>query len=249
MEAIDLKKFRVFYQPQYDRHKLEIHSFEALIRWNDGERMIAPNEFIPLAEKKGFMGAITRQVIDIVFRDVSTIDLFDERSVAINLSTDQLVEDAFLDYVTEMKQTYALDTKRIVFEITETSLFQDIEKVNFTLSTLKKMGFQISLDDFGAGYSSLFRISEHDIDEVKFDKSFLEDIENPKTYAIMKKTAELFNSFGIRMVAEGVEKKEQLEVISGFMIDLYQGYYLCRPLPVDELMNKELNTKKRRTSQ
>ncbi|SMP61894.1 bifunctional diguanylate cyclase/phosphodiesterase [Anoxynatronum buryatiense] len=236
MEAIEKKRFQVFYQPQYDSKKLEINSFEALIRWKDGTTCIAPNEFIPLAEKKGLMGPITWQVIDTVFRDVSEHAFFSGRTVAINLSADQLVEDAFIEYVTAKKKLHALEAQRIVFEITETSLFNDIEKVKFTLSTLRKMGFQLSIDDFGAGYSSLFRISEHEIDEVKFDKSFIDDFQNPKTYAIMKKTAELFNSFGIRVVVEGVEKKEQLEMIEGFMIDLYQGYHFCKPAPLEKLM-------------
>ncbi len=110
------------------------------------------------------------------FRTTQKVFYSHKKKVSINLSSDQLIEETFVDYVKSKLTFYDIDASYIVFEITETSLFNDVDKVNQTLYRLKALGCQLSLDDFGNGYSSLFRFSKHDIDEIKFDKSFIDDI-------------------------------------------------------------------------
>lgn len=227
--AIIEKSFTIHYQPQLCSKSRAITSFEALIRWNNHGTFVSPAEFIPIAESKGLMSPITRLVVEQVFKDSKENPLFTGKRIAINLSVDQLVEEAFTEYVKEKVLQYRIEPQNIVFEITETSLVNDVERINLTLKALKKIGFQLSLDDFGNGYSSLFRFSKHEINEIKFDKAFIDDIANPKTYNTMKKTAELFKSFNMRIVAEGIETAEQLEQIKDFEIDLYQGFFFYRP--------------------
>ncbi|MBN2221304.1 MAG: EAL domain-containing protein [Vallitaleaceae bacterium] len=235
LDSIEKELFEVYYQPQYNPDK-SVNSFEALLRLRyDGEN-IPVMDIISIAERKGLMPAITKQVVNIVFHDISQYSIFKNKKVSINISPDLLVDDEFKDYLLTMYTNHHLEKGQIVIEVTETSLFNDVEKVNSTISYLKKIGFEISIDDFGTGYSSIFRFSEHDIDEVKFDKIFIQDIENPKTYRIMQKTIELFKSFDVRVVIEGVEEEQQLEAIQNFDIDLYQGYLFCRPQPIQDLL-------------
>ncbi len=233
--AISDKSFEVYYQPQVDVKSREIKSFEALIRWKSGDVYISPGEFIPLAESKGLMAPITRIVVEKVFMDSVNEPYFKNRRISINLSADQLVSNAFVKFVQDRMDYYRLNPKNIVFEITETSLFNDMERVNQTLKTIKKMGFELSLDDFGHGFSSLFRFSRLDIDEIKFDKSFVEDIENIKTYSTMQKTAELFKVFNMRIVVEGVETEAQLKAVESMDVDMIQGYYFAKPAPLSQL--------------
>lgn len=230
--------FEVHYQPQMDMHLNQVGSYEALIRWAENGAYIPPGHFIPLAESKGLMTPITRIVIDRVFSDYTSQALFKNKRVSINLSADQLVNYSFVDFVKERASHYGIDPKWIVFEITETSLFNDMDKVNQTLLSLKQLGYGLSLDDFGHGFSSLFRFSRLDIDEIKFDKAFIEDIENIKTFSTIQKTAELFKIYDMRIVVEGVETESQLKAIQALDIDLVQGYYFAKPVPLEVLKHK-----------
>lgn len=234
-KAIKEKCFIMYYQPQVDKSSHDICAFEALIRWKLEGQFISPAEFIPLAENKGLMSEITRQVIQQVFKDVVTESAFSNKMVAINLSVDQLVEESFLDFVAEICSVYPVYTPSIIFEITETVLFNDVKRVNVTIEGLKKLGFQISLDDFGDGYSSIYRFAKLDLDEVKFDKVFISDLHNKKTYNTFKKTAELFKSFDMRIVVEGIENQTQLDYIMTLPIDVLQGFYFYRPMPIEEI--------------
>lgn len=240
LNAISLKQFEMFYQPQYD-NKFKVVSFEALLRLWDGNNYISPMEIIELAEKKGLMGLITRQIIDIVFKDFSTNDVFKNRRVSINISPDQLVEEGFKEFVIDKIQEYSVDASRVVFEITETTLFNDIESTSTSLRFFRDLGIRISIDDFGTGYSSLFRFIEHEIDEVKYDKSFIDNISNYKTYLVMQKTIELFKDFKIRIVVEGVEEKEQMEMMKDLKIDLYQGFLFNKPSRIEDFSDIDLN--------
>ncbi len=237
-KAIIENCFEVHYQPQMDMHLDQVASYEALIRWQENGAYIPPGLFIPLAESKGLMTPITRIVIDQVFSDYTSQTLFKDKRVSINLSADQLVNFTFVDFVKERASHYSIDPKWIVFEITETSLFNDMDKVNQTLLSLKQLGYGLSLDDFGHGFSSLFRFSRLDIDEIKFDKAFIEDIENTKTFSTIQKTAELFKIYDMRIVVEGVETKSQLEAIQALDIDIVQGYYYAKPAPIEVLKLK-----------
>ncbi len=235
--AIQNRTFELYYQPQV-HHKAphDICSFEALIRWKYNGKWIAPDHFLPIVEKNGWMHTLTSFVIDQAMYDITRYDLFNDKKVAINLSADQLVDAALIETIENAVRRLRISPSSIIFEITETSLFNDVEKVSTTLHHLKELGFEISLDDFGAGYSSIYRFATLDIDEVKFDKVFTHDLSDEKIYITLQKSAELFKSFNLRLVLEGIETPEQLQAISQIPIDVLQGYYFYRPMPIKELI-------------
>lgn len=234
--AIDQQQFELYYQPQV--HHLPPHdicSFEALIRWKYNGEWISPDQFIPIAERNGWMHSLTAFVLKQTISDMDTYPIFQGKKVAINLSADQLVDTALLETIEQAVQHSNISPSSIIFEITETSLFNDVTKVSTTLQHLKKLGFEISLDDFGTGYSSIYRFAKLDIDEVKFDKVFIKDLPDKKIYTTLQKSAELFKSFNMRLVIEGIETTEQMMAIQALPIDVLQGYYFHRPMPVHEL--------------
>ncbi len=232
--AIEAQAFELVYQPQVNGSTYDIDAYEALLRWKLDDEYISPSEFIPIAERMGMMLDITKYVVTQVFKDIHSVSTFRDKRIAINLSAEQLVNEAFVDFVTPLMKSEHVNPKNIVFEITETALFNDIQKVKHIITRLKNSGFQISLDDFGIGYSSFYRFSAIDIDEVKFDKVFIDDIANPKTYMTVKKTAELFKSFNMRVVIEGIETKSQLDALSDIPIDSLQGFYFYKPMPKEK---------------
>lgn len=235
--AILHQEFLVYYQPQILLETREVTSFEALIRWNCNGTFISPSEFIPVSERKGLMKPLTRQVVLQVLKDIKEHLFFENKKVSINLSVDQLMDDSFVPFIEGACSQHKIKPSQIILEITETSLFNDIEKVNNSLWKLKRLGFQISLDDFGSGYSSMYRFAKLDIDEIKFDKVFSDDLQNEKVFNALLKSAELFQSFDMRIVIEGIETKEQLDAISSLPVDIVQGYYFYKPLSVEELEN------------
>jgi EAL domain-containing protein (putative c-di-GMP-specific phosphodiesterase class I) len=233
-DAIDKKQFSVVYQAQVEGKNHTVCSYEALIRWEREDGFIQPSDFIPIAEKRGYMREITYIVIERVFYDISTEAFLQDKRISINLSADQLIEESFLESVSVLQHQYGIITKNIVFEITETGMFNDMKKALNTIKGLKQGGYEISLDDFGEGYSSILRFTDLEIDEIKFDKSFIERIQQDKVFTALKKLSELFDSFDLRIVLEGIENQEQVDKISDLGIDVYQGYYFHKPMSLEE---------------
>ena len=202
---------------------------KALIRWQDRGKFISPAIFIPIAENTGLITEITHFVIEDVFKNIYTLQWNEDRKVSINLSAIQLVENGFVDYVKNILLIYPINTSHIVFEVTETALTYDLNKVEDTIKALKSIGFEFSLDDFGDGYSSLNRLSKLNFDEVKFDKFFIQDIANDdKLKLTFLKTVELFDLLNLRIVVEGVETPAQETFLDQYPIDVYQGYLYSR---------------------
>jgi EAL domain-containing protein (putative c-di-GMP-specific phosphodiesterase class I)/GGDEF domain-containing protein len=241
-DAIDKKQFSVVYQPQVEGKNHTVCSYEALIRWEREDEFIYPSDFIPIAEKRGYMREITYIVIERVFYDISTEPFLQDKRISINLSADQLIEESFLESVSVLQHQYTIATSNIVFEITETGMFNDMEKALNTIKGLKQRGYEISLDDFGEGYSSILRFTDLEIDEIKFDKSFIDRIQQDKVFTALKKLSELFDSFDLRIVLEGIENQEQLDKISDLGIDVYQGYYFHKPMSLEECRKMCENT-------
>lgn len=241
-DAIDKKQFSVVYQPQVEGKNHTVCSYEALIRWEREDEFIYPSDFIPIAEKRGYMREITYIVIERVFYDISTEAFLQDKRISINLSADQLIEESFLESVSVLQHQYTIATSNIVFEITETGMFNDMEKALNTIKGLKQRGYEISLDDFGEGYSSILRFTDLEIDEIKFDKSFIDRIQQDKVFTALKKLSELFDSFDLRIVLEGIENQEQLDKISDLGIDVYQGYYFHKPMSLEECRKMCENT-------
>lgn len=228
----------VYLQPQVSVKNNEILGLEALIRWFDGERYIPPDEFIPLAEKNGLIISIGDDVIQKVF-----LLMQDCRQkyncllkFSINISAVEIFDPSFVNRMKSYIAAYQIDPADVTLELTETSILENVEEAQAILSELRDMKLSISIDDFGSGYTSLYYLSKLPIDEVKIDKSYIDNIiVNDKDKVMLGHFTRLCHDLGLRVVAEGVETAEQLEYVKAIGCDLYQGYYFSKPMSYEKI--------------
>lgn len=234
--ALDRKEFLLHYQPQVDLATGNIVGMEALVRWENPELgLISPAEFIPLAEETGLIVDIGEWVMytacaqNKAWRDAGIPSL----CVSVNLSTRQVMEKDLVEVVARILSKTGLDPSDLELELTE-SLLQDPEKTISVLNELHELGVHLSIDDFGSGYSSLNYLKRFPIDRLKIDRSFICDISIDQDYAaIVNAIIAMAHSLGIKVVAEGVETREQLVFLCQRQCDLMQGYYFSKPLIAD----------------
>lgn len=231
--SIDAEAFFIEYQPQVDRVSHEVVGLEALIRWNaSGEVPLSPSAFIPIAEQMGLMPSLGRWVIQRVCQQISQWNAQGTSPVvSVNLSAIQLYQSNLLDSVSDIVQQYGVDCSKIEFEITETAVMRNIDAAVATMNKLAKLGFKISLDDFGKGYSSLSYLKKFPISKIKIDQSFVRSLEvDPVDAAIVRSVIDLGHSLKIKVLAEGVETLGQVQRLEQNGCDYYQGFYFSHPL-------------------
>lgn len=226
------KEFKVFYQPKFSGEGVLIGA-EALVRWfkSDG-RMVTPSEFISFAEKNGLITSITEFVIDEVCRKIiSWIEKgYNDFSISINITADHLINEKLCNNILEKIKGFNIEPKYMEFEITETMIIKDFRIAVNSINKIKNFGIKISLDDFGTGYSSLNYLKELPINIIKIDKSFIDTIsEDEKDKILLESIINIAHSFKYDIVAEGVENKNQYEILKSMRCDAFQGYYLGRP--------------------
>lgn len=226
------------YQPKLDLRDGQVHAVEALVRWrNPSEGLIYPDVFLPLAEKGDLMGALTRAVLANAVDQValwrrSGLDI----RVAVNLSMTNLLDPELPDDVERMLLGEGVSADSLVLEVTETVFMADTALARSVLARLHGLGFEISIDDFGKGYSSLMQLRSLDADEIKLDASFVTGVaDNPQLAVIVASTAEMAHELGLRLVAEGVETESDLAEVTRLGCDVAQGYFIRRPAPPDEI--------------
>ncbi len=238
LEAIQKNQFELYYQPQYDTEE-KIYAFEALIRWNKTGKVIAPNDFIPIAERTGLIVEIGRIVIQKAAAQLaffSKMKHYAHYEIAVNVSAKQFMDEDFLALVKEEVQKYKIDPKHLKVELTETVVVKDIEKVIEKMHQLKKIGIQISLDDFGTGYSSLQYLKNLPLNQVKIDQSFVRNMLSDKSdVAIIKSILLMCETLQIDVIAEGVETKEHVAFLKELGCEYFQGYYFSKPKKISEL--------------
>jgi len=233
------EEFKLYYQPIVDLKTGKIRSVEALMRWFHPERgMIPPDQFIPLAEETGLIIPIGEWVIEEACDQVNA--WLEEGckvpSIAVNLSARQFAQKDLVEVFERILKEKKVDTKYITLEITEGTLIDNTEVVIERMKALKKMGFKIAVDDFGTGYSSLSYLKLFPIDTLKIDRAFILDTpECQEDIAIVKTIIVLAHSLKMKVIAEGIEKKPQLEFLKDENCDYYQGYYFSKPAPADEI--------------
>jgi diguanylate cyclase (GGDEF)-like protein/PAS domain S-box-containing protein len=237
--AIENDELIINYQPQYDAQNNHIFGFEALIRLNSKELgLISPLEFIPIAEEYGHITKIGQWVIkESCKQAVRWIEKgYKFKSVSVNISSVDLQQPNFHEYIEEIINNIGVDPKILELEITESVLMQSLDSSVDILKQLMNMGISIALDDFGTGYSSLSYLRKIPINTLKIDKSFIDNItSNQKEESIINNIIEMAHSLGLIVVAEGVETEEQLLVLKERKCDYIQGYYFSKPLPADEI--------------
>ncbi len=235
--ALEKKEFEVFYQPQVAVQSQRIRGMEALIRWNHPTRgMVSPNDFIPIAEESGLITPISEWVLGAAFRQAK---LWRESglppiTVAVNLSARQIEHPQFVEKFLQCMHKHMPDGHGIEIEITETTLMRDMDGAISKLRKLAETGVEISIDDFGTGYSSLSYLKKLPINTIKIDRSFINDLtghtNNGST--IVAGIAAMAKGLKLKVVAEGVETREQLEYLQTLECDTYQGFYFSRAVNV-----------------
>jgi diguanylate cyclase (GGDEF)-like protein len=231
--ALEKKEFEVFYQPQVAVESQRIRGMEALIRWNHPTRgMVAPNDFIPIAEESGLITPISEWVMSAACRQAKLWRDADlpPITMAINLSARQIEHPQFVEKFMQCLHKYMADGKGIEIEITETTLMRDMDGAISKLRKLAEMGVEISIDDFGTGYSSLSYLKKLPINTIKIDRSFIHDLtghmNNGST--IVAGIAAMAKGLKLKVVAEGVETQEQLDYLQTLGCDTYQGFLYSR---------------------
>ena len=236
-QAIRLNQFMLYYQPQVDLGC--IVGAEALIRWRHPSRgILAPGEFIQLAEETGQILPLGNWVLETACTQIAA--WADEEqtgniAVAINISARQFRQPEFVSQVLATLDHTGANPRNLRLELTESMLLDDVEDVIAKMATLKAHGLKFSLDDFGTGYSSLSYLKRLPLDQLKIDKSFVQDLlVDCRGGAIAQAIVALGRAMGLSVIAEGVETEEQLEFLAGLDCHLFQGYLFSRPLPLEE---------------
>ena len=242
--AITVDEFDLHYQPYFSASTGEIVGMESLLRWNNSELgAVSPARFIPVLEESGLILNVGEMVIAKVCRQIRW---WRERGlrevpVAINISALQFRQWDFTEKLTAIVNDTGASPSMLTLEITESTFMRDPEFTRKTLARLRESGFTISIDDFGTGYSSLGYLKRYPLDNLKIDISFIRDIvSDADSRAIVSAIILMAHSLNLRTVAEGIETREQLEILRDLNCDLIQGYYHSRPVPADELEKKFL---------
>jgi len=236
--AIATGELQLYYQPKIDLKSRTVDSVEALVRWQHPSRgLIPPDQFIPLAELTGLIGPLSYWVLEEAMRQCREwLRAGHKLRVAINLSAWNLRDAALPKTIASMLEHYQLPPHLLCIELTESAVMTDTHRSLDILAQIFALGVHISIDDFGTGYSSLAYLKQLPIDELKIDRSFVQQMTTNKADAtIVRSTINLAHSFGLRVVAEGVEDATTLELLSTLHCDLAQGYYMSCPLPVERL--------------
>lgn len=233
------KEFSLVYMP-YTSANMQIKGFEVLIRWHSAELgEIHPDEFIPIAEQTGTYAKIDHWVFETAFKSLPKIrDVFGEECVlSINISAAELGHHVVLDRLIELKEQYGIEDKSIELELTETFSYVQTSSVFDVLNGLQKAGFSIAIDDFGVGYTPLLHMIDYPVDKVKLDKVLTERVTNPEYAKLLPALIELCHLQDIVVTAEGIENTSQYKNLREAGCDFFQGYWLSKPMTLDELEN------------
>ncbi len=235
--AVDSDQFHVEYQPLVDLESERVVSFEALLRWRHPVRgLIAPSDFIPVAEQSGFIDALGEQAIRLVCRQLRAWrdELVPIVPVAVNVSAHQLERRGFVERLMSIVTEFDLDPALLRIEITESALMSHGDAPREAILALRRFGVRVAIDDFGVGYCHLAYLKRLPIDYLKIDRSFVSDLENDaRDNRLIGAIIALGRSFSIAVVAEGVETARQAEILRDLGCECAQGYYFHRPMDPD----------------
>ena len=237
-EGINGKELTLFYQPKVSIRSHEITGVEALARWNHPQRgLIGPATFVAVAEQNGLIDELTRAVYRKAVRQAGEwqaegIDIF----ISINISVNSFASHNFTGFLTEEAEMEKVDPSSLILEVTESQVMSDIKGCLEKLVQMRMKRFGLSIDDFGTGNSSMKQLKSIPFTELKIDRSFVTGaVKNSSAFAILESSIGLGKKMNMLTVAEGVETKEDWELLKQLDCDCIQGYYVARPMPADEV--------------
>lgn len=237
-DAFKNNEFLLYFQPMFNIKTGEVVACEALIRWKKEGRLISPMAFIPIAEETGIIIPLGRWVIE---EACKTLKHWQRRynvalPIAVNVASQQFADPSLVPDIKQLSLRYQIEPHLLEFEITETSLMNDIELAINKLEQLKSAGFSIAVDDFGIGYSSLSYLKHLPITTMKIDRCFVNDL--PHESPIASTILMLGQQLNLHIVAEGIENEAQLNWLKQMNCEIGQGFYYSQPLPLDEFEAK-----------
>jgi diguanylate cyclase (GGDEF)-like protein len=236
--AIASDQLQLYYQPKVSLENARMLGCEALVRWNHPEMgFIPPNDFIPHAERTGMIRFITAWVLRSALLQLRAWKQCGfELDVSVNVSPTDLADPSFADSLIQILAETGADSRRLVLELTESAAMKDLSNTLRVMEQLRVLGVRFSIDDFGTGYSSLSHLKRLPVDEIKIDRSFIQELEaRPNDEVIVRSTINLGHALGLKVVAEGVEQPTSFEALKRLGCDLVQGYLVSRPLSASDL--------------
>ncbi|MFC5423308.1 putative bifunctional diguanylate cyclase/phosphodiesterase [Bosea eneae] len=231
-DAIGNNEFELHYQPIVSLKTGRYWGFEGLVRWRrPGHGLVAPSDFIPTLESAGLIILLGQKLLRDACRAAATWPA--SIHVSVNVSPIQLASDCIIDHVREALEVSKLAPRRLTIEVTESVLLGDgaVER----LRAIRAMGVCIALDDFGTGFASMSYLESYPYDKIKIDKSFVANLANPKSRAIVEATVFLAKALKIETTAEGVETQEQMDALRRAGASQAQGYLFAKPMPESEV--------------
>ncbi|ONI43380.1 hypothetical protein AN641_10345 [Candidatus Epulonipiscioides gigas] len=236
-DALLNEDFEVFYQPKYDFVTNQINGAEALVRWNyKKQRLISPIDFIPAFEENGYIIKLDKYVWKKTCQYINKYNI--DIPISVNVSMKHLGETNFTSFILNLLEKYNIRPNQLCLEFTESVDYDNNQNLENTLLYLQENGLKLSLDDFGTGYSSLARLNKMPINEIKIDKSLVNDlIDDPKSKFILESIIHMSNKLNLKTVVEGIETEEQLDILKKLGFNTIQGYLFSRPLPVNDFVS------------
>lgn len=240
-KAIKEKKFDLYYQPKIDLVTNGINGFEALVRWNNEKfGFVSPAVFIPYAEETGLIIPLSEIIFEKACQDWLVLEKkgFGHLSIAINISSIHFHQENFIDSLLMILERNNCSPKNFELELTERTVMNNEVETIRKLVQLKEIGFELSIDDFGTGYSSLSYLVQFPLNYLKIDGSFMHLITSADgKQAVVDAIIQMGHRLNMKIIAEGVEQKEQVELLRNMGCDMIQGYYYSKPLPLIEAID------------
>lgn len=237
-EALHNNQTQLYYQPKTSLATGKVVGVEALIRWHHPERgWVPPIDFVPMAEKTGVIKHLTRWVVDQAMNDLKALHEIDpELTISVNISARDLSSPELIGLFETRIKRYQLKAEQVIIELTETAAMDDPHRGLKALNELTAIGLKLSIDDFGAGYSSLSYLKKLPASEIKLDRTLLQDIESSDSARMIVETAiSMGQGLGYRVVAEGIETEKSARLLESLGAEMLQGYWICPPKSLDDL--------------
>lgn len=238
-KSVQTENYELVFQPQYIVKEKRLRGFETLVRFRDGDKLLAPYRFIRLAEKLNIVTDIDRWVLkNAMLKFKPAFEINPSLKLSVNISVAYLFDDLFISDMQEFLSLSGVSASNIEVEITETLFISSSEKASEILSNLRSMGITIALDDFGTGYASLSYLTSLPIDVLKIDKSFIDKLpDDAKGNEFVGAIIYMGHLLNMEVIAEGVEQEVQYNMLSKFSCDTIQGYYLGKPEDYDKALD------------